>query len=154
IQGVLAPGENILGAAPGGGVIRNSGTSYATPIVSGVVALLLSLQLKRGQRPNPQAVREIILDTALGCEYKKTAYCHRLVAGRLNVNGAASRIIWGDGAMLNPSEIEGTDPSPREGAESCPSAAEIPPPRLEAVARGSSGTRPSSGAPRPIDISG
>ncbi|MEQ8962010.1 MAG: S8 family serine peptidase, partial [Coleofasciculus sp. C2-GNP5-27] len=47
-QGILAPGENILGAKPGGGTARLSGTSFATPIVSGVAALLLSLQVKRG----------------------------------------------------------------------------------------------------------
>lgn len=43
-QGILAPGDNILGAKPGGGTQRLSGTSFATPIVSGVAALLLSLQ--------------------------------------------------------------------------------------------------------------
>ncbi|HAA27596.1 MAG TPA: peptidase S8, partial [Cyanobacteria bacterium UBA8553] len=56
-QGILAPGENILGAIPGGGAIANSGTSYATPIVAGIAALLLSLQLKQGQKPDPKAVR-------------------------------------------------------------------------------------------------
>ncbi|NEO31892.1 MAG: S8 family serine peptidase [Symploca sp. SIO3C6] len=38
-QGILAPGENILGAVPGGGIARKSGTSFAAPIVSGSVAL-------------------------------------------------------------------------------------------------------------------
>jgi subtilisin family serine protease len=42
-QGLLAPGENLLGAKPGGGTILRSGTSFATPIVSGIVALLLSI---------------------------------------------------------------------------------------------------------------
>ena len=56
-QGILAPGENVRGAVPGGGATSATGTSFATPIVSGVAALLLSLQLKRGQKPNPHAVR-------------------------------------------------------------------------------------------------
>jgi cyanobactin maturation PatA/PatG family protease len=60
-QGILAPGENILGAKPGGGTLQLSGTSFAAPIVTGVVALLLSLQEARGETPNPQAVREAIL---------------------------------------------------------------------------------------------
>ena len=47
-QGILAHGQDILGASPGGGTVTNSGTSYATPIVSGIAALLLSLQYKRG----------------------------------------------------------------------------------------------------------
>ena len=38
-QGVLAPGTNILGAVPGGGTARKSATSFATPIVSGIVGL-------------------------------------------------------------------------------------------------------------------
>nr|WP_322717361.1 S8 family serine peptidase [Nostoc sp. ChiQUE02]MDZ8230215.1 S8 family serine peptidase [Nostoc sp. ChiQUE02] len=66
-QGILAPGENILGAAPGGGTALKSGTSFATPIVSGIVALLLSLQLQRGEQPNPHAVRDAILKSALPC---------------------------------------------------------------------------------------
>ncbi len=66
-QGILAPGENILGAKPGGGTIRLSGTSFATPIVSGAAALLLSLQLQRREKPNPQKVRTALLETAIPC---------------------------------------------------------------------------------------
>lgn len=39
-QGILALGENIQGASSGGGTVMHSGTSYATPIVSGIAALL------------------------------------------------------------------------------------------------------------------
>lgn len=38
----FAPGEDILSTVPGGGTKRESGTSMAAPVVSGVVALLLS----------------------------------------------------------------------------------------------------------------
>ncbi|MES1026444.1 S8 family serine peptidase [Gloeocapsa sp. BRSZ] len=41
-NGILALGENILGAVPGGGTKTMSGTSFAVPIVSGIVVLLLS----------------------------------------------------------------------------------------------------------------
>ena len=51
-QGILAPGQNIAGATPGGGIALKTGTSFATPIVTGVVALLLSLQLNRGELPD------------------------------------------------------------------------------------------------------
>ena len=67
-QGILAPGENIPTANSGGDITISSGTSYATPIVSGVVALLASLQLKRGLRPNFHAIREAILRSATGCD--------------------------------------------------------------------------------------
>ena len=66
-QGILAAGENILGAQPGGGTARMSGTSFATPIVTGVAALLLSLQIERGELPDPQKVRAAILKGALPC---------------------------------------------------------------------------------------
>ena len=41
-HGVLAPGEQIEGAAPGGGTAASNGTSFATALVSGVAALLMS----------------------------------------------------------------------------------------------------------------
>jgi cyanobactin maturation PatA/PatG family protease len=103
-QGVLAPGESILGASPGGGAVTNSGTSYATPIVSGIAALLLSLQLTHGQKPNPKAVREAILSSAVGCEDDPVPDCRRLLAGRLNIKGAMSQVMKGGGSMSDAKE--------------------------------------------------
>ena len=90
-QGILAPGENIEGARSGGGTALNSGTSYATPVVSGVAALLLSLQLKLGRKPDPSAVRASILESAIGCDVQPAPDCRRVLAGRLNVKGAMTR---------------------------------------------------------------
>jgi cyanobactin maturation PatA/PatG family protease len=92
-QGILAPGENVLGAKPEGGTITNSGTSYATPLVSGIAALLLDIQLKREQRPNSHAIREAILSSAVGCDEQPISDCRRLLTGRLSVEGAMSQII-------------------------------------------------------------
>lgn len=105
-QGILAPGENIPGADPGGGIAINSSTSYATPIVSGIAALLLSLQLKHGQKPDPYGVRSAILNSALGCDNQPAPDCRRLLAGRLNIKGAISQLIQGVGIMPNLSEIQ------------------------------------------------
>lgn len=82
-QGILALGEQILGAKPGGGVHALSGTSFATPIVAGIAALLLSLQIDQGREPDPEAVRAAILQTALPCE--ETLQSEKCLAGRLNV---------------------------------------------------------------------
>lgn len=91
-QGILAPGENILGAKPGGGTIQLSGTSFSAPIISGVVALLLSLQVQRGETPNPQAVREAILATALPCSFNGTEGERKCLAGVLNIPGAIEKL--------------------------------------------------------------
>ncbi len=84
-QGILAPGSAVPGAAPGGGVTVRSGTSFATPLVTGVVALLLSLQRKYGRTPDPHAVREILLETADACDPAVALNCSRFLRGRLNL---------------------------------------------------------------------
>ena len=95
-QGILAPGENILGATPGGGMALKSGTSFAAPLVSGIVALLLSIQLQRGERPDPHGIRDAILSSALPCSQQDSAINHRCLAGRLNIPGAYSLITLGE----------------------------------------------------------
>lgn len=94
-QGILAPGENILGAKPGGGTQKLSGTSFATPIVSGVAALLLSLQVQRGETPNPAKVRRVLLETAIPCTTKDTDDISRCLLGKLNISGALAYFTGG-----------------------------------------------------------
>lgn len=123
-QGVLAPGENILGAKPGGGTTRLSGTSFATPIVTGVAALLLSLQIQRGETPDPQKVRAAILATASPCESGDTSRC---LAGKLNISDSLNYLFGGTvpdstetiaasgcscGGVVQNEEVESFDSSP------------------------------------------
>ncbi|MBK1989157.1 PatA/PatG family cyanobactin maturation protease [Sphaerospermopsis aphanizomenoides BCCUSP55] len=112
-QGILAPGENILGAIPGGGTANRSGTSFATPIVSGLVALLLSIQLQRGEKPDPHAIRDAILKTALPCNLQKNLDSRRCLVGSLNIPGVQA-LITKEGiqkmsnqeeVMIQPSEV-------------------------------------------------
>ncbi len=91
-QGVLAPGENLIGALPGGGTALRSGTSFATAIVSGVVGLLMSLQIKLGQSPDAQVVRAAILESAYACNPAATADCRPFLVGVLNIAGAQKTI--------------------------------------------------------------
>ncbi len=109
-QGILAPGMNIVGASAEGGIAVNSGTSYATPIVSGVAALLLSLQRKNGQKLNPHMIREVILSNALGCDEQAELMsdCRRLLAGRLSIQDAITQIKKGETHMLDSTEITET----------------------------------------------
>ncbi|WP_444998272.1 PatA/PatG family cyanobactin maturation protease [Aliikangiella sp. IMCC44359] len=93
-QGILALGENILGAvsATREKVIQKSGTSFATPIVSGVAALLLSLQLEYKQEFDPLKIRQILLESADACgpliNIKPDTNCEKMLAGRLNISTA------------------------------------------------------------------
>ncbi|MBD2255586.1 S8 family peptidase [Nostoc parmelioides] len=94
-QGILAPGSNILGAKPGGGTQKLSGTSFAAPIVSGVAALLLSLQIQRGEKPDPHKVRTALLETAIPCTPNDTDDVSRCLLGKLNISGALQYLIGG-----------------------------------------------------------
>jgi len=108
-NGVLALGEDISGAVPGGGIAAFTGSSFATPIVAGVAALLLSLQRKNGQDPNPLAVRAAILQGARKCDPRTTDSCDRFLAGTLDISGALAYLTKGTQAMsgvLETSQID------------------------------------------------
>lgn len=94
-QGILAPGHAVEGAAAGGTTFRSSGTSGAAALVSGTIALLMSLQYRWGQHPSSHAVRDAILQTATGCRAGLDADCRRVLAGRLNVRGARLQLKSG-----------------------------------------------------------
>lgn len=88
VQGILAPGDSIAGAVPGGGVASKSGTSFAAPIVSGIVALFMSMQLKHNRKADPMAIRDAILKSAYPCDGSGSIECRRFLAGRINIRGA------------------------------------------------------------------
>lgn len=114
-QGVVAPGRLVLGAVPGGGVAALSGTSFATPVVSGTAALLLSLQVRQGQRPDPSAVRAAILHGAAPCRPERGSECRRFLAGGLNPLRAAQNLLkQGDHTM---NDVDSTLSSTAEGSE-------------------------------------
>jgi cyanobactin maturation PatA/PatG family protease len=131
-QGLLAPGENILGAKPGGGTERLNGTSFAAPIASGVAALLLSEQVRRGDPPDPQRVRQLLLQSALPCDDDVPAASRRCLAGTLNPGGAMTLLTdltMSDAipAALTPSAVEASGCG-------CGGGLSVPEPTTEAVA--------------------
>jgi hypothetical protein len=91
-HGILAPGSNIPGAVPGGGTRLHKGTSWATAIVSGFAALLLSEQLQRGGTSDPLAIRSLLIETANGCDEHSTTDCRRFLSGRLNIARAWAQL--------------------------------------------------------------
>jgi cyanobactin maturation PatA/PatG family protease len=114
--GVMAPGEQILGAKPGGGTTRANGTSFATPLVSGAAALLLSLQASQGQTPDPLGIRQLLLDTALPCEGADSKNPNRCLAGKLNLPGAFDALT-GSKDMTYQSTTRGNAISPQCACE-------------------------------------
>jgi hypothetical protein len=87
-NGITAPGKDILGAVPGGGVTRASGTSFATPIVTGVAALLMSLDHPAPGGRRGDAIRDALLSGASPCASDLPDVCQRLLAGQLSIEGA------------------------------------------------------------------
>ncbi len=88
-QGILAPGENIIAAQPGTDEpARQEGTSLSAPLMTGISALLMSLQLQRGEQPNAETVRQAILNSAIPCDPQEVAEPERCLVGKLNIPGA------------------------------------------------------------------
>lgn len=88
-NGILAPGDGIPGAGPGGSIEGRSGTSFATPIVTGVAALLLGLQRQLGGEADGHAVRQLLLDTATPLDPQSAGTGP---AGVLNVEAAMAAL--------------------------------------------------------------
>lgn len=150
-NGVLAPGENVPGAVPGGGIASFTGSSFATPIVAGVAALLLSLQRQNGREPDPHAVREIILETARKCDASATDDCEHFLAGTLDVLGAYLRLKKGGNDTMSDTDVLAI-PQTSEADGLRPRASHISASTGGVVAAGveaSDGSSPS-GVPQPV----
>ncbi|MDG2409247.1 MAG: S8 family serine peptidase, partial [Pirellulales bacterium] len=89
-----APGSGILSTKPGGGYTTKSGTSMATPHVSGVASLLLS---KRGDL-TPAEIRSAILS---GTDSIPSLEGKTVSEGRLNAFGALMQVAPVNGQFVN-----------------------------------------------------
>src|SRR5262249_34257104 len=93
-NGILAPGKDVKGASPSQNVMLRSGTSFATPVVTGVIALLLSLLRMSGRDADARAVRAALLESGTPCEVGNTAADQqRCLNGILNISGAIAALF-------------------------------------------------------------
>lgn len=148
-NGILAPGENIKGAAPGGGTVSLTGSSFATPIASGVAALLLSAQAQQRRRPDPRVVGKALLQTAVPCQPRDSPECRRYLIGTLNIPGAYASVTKGGRTVVaNINTTETPDPA----AGSLPAGTDTGTPRPPVrVSRPPAATPPlASAEPRPL----
>ena len=94
-EGILAPGEDILGAQPcTEKPVRLTGTSMAAPVMTGISALLMSLQLQEGKPVDAEAVRTALLNTAIPCDPAAVAEPERCLRGFVNIPGAM-KVLFG-----------------------------------------------------------
>ena len=105
---VSAPGHNILTTFVGGGYQCQSGTSLATPFVSGLAGLL------RSQHPewSPDTVRAQIVHTADDIDDLNPGHEGQLGSGRIN----AARAVTATGPLL---DWEGDGMGERSGTGHC-----------------------------------
>ena len=94
-HGILALGEKIPGPKPRREMTYRSGTSFATAIISGITALFLSIQKRRGEKPDPYKVKEVLLNSAVPCNSEKEGNCERFLTGKLNI-GKAYGLLFDD----------------------------------------------------------
>ena len=94
-EGILAPGEDILGAQPcTEKPVRLTGTSMAAPVMTGLSALLMSLQLQEGKPVDAEAVRMALLNTAIPCNPEVVEEPDRCLRGFVNIPGAM-KLLFG-----------------------------------------------------------
>ncbi|MFB0632417.1 S8 family serine peptidase, partial [Streptomyces sp. AB3(2024)] len=94
-HGILAPGQDIEGAAPGGGLASLTGSSFATPLVTGTAALLVAAQLAGGGAADPKAAGQALIATATApgdCADPEAPACRRGLGGSLDTPRAYALI--------------------------------------------------------------
>ncbi len=98
-EGILVPGEDILGSQPcTEETVRLTGTSGAAPVMTGISALLMSLQLQEGKPVDAEAVRTALLNTAIPCDPAAVAEPERCLRGFVNIPGAM-RVLFGQPSL-------------------------------------------------------
>ncbi len=106
---VAAPGDNIFSSLPGNKYGNLSGTSMATPLVAGLVALVKSEASSEGRTIKPLEIRSILqatgadvnIQTACQCRVDAEAALLRFSKDELTVVPAALTVVPGGSASFS-----------------------------------------------------
>jgi hypothetical protein len=149
-NGIMALGQNIEVALPGGRYNFVTGTSIAAAVVTGVAALLLSVQRGLGQPVSPVDVGQMLLNSVIVCDHKSVPYCHRMMAGHLNIPEALGLLHSQEVRMSTVSDQGSTDVGRNLEQASVASASEVHPSDCGCGcggSKGSCGTSTTSATP-------
>ena len=101
LEGIIAPGGDILGAQPATEEpVRQKGTSMSAPVMTGLCALLASLQLQQGKPIDAEAIRAALLNTATPCDPDVIEEPERCLRGIVNLPGATS-VLFGPSVTIS-----------------------------------------------------
>jgi subtilisin family serine protease len=117
---LVAPGEGIASTLPGGGYGYGSGTSMATPHVTGAIALLRSLQPSLSPDEAQTSLTQTARPLAVGGHNPDSGY------GLLQVSAALDLIAGGPAATSSPTASANPSPSPTPSASPTPIATPDP----------------------------
>lgn len=101
-QGIVAPGEEIVGASPIGKtqMAVANGTSFSTALVSGVAGLFASIQKAQGAEKDMIIIRKILLNSITPCVSTEKINCDRIMTGRLNIANALNNVLKNSAATV------------------------------------------------------
>lgn len=88
VNGLLAPGVDLVTTSVDGVMVRRSGTSFAAVVVSAFVARLMSVGLRLGYNLDAIEIGKIVISSCVKCNDAIKTNCALILAGRINVQAA------------------------------------------------------------------
>lgn len=85
LNGLLAPGEHLFAADVNTGTKPVRGTSFSTPIVSGIAALIMSYAKMKNIPLSGNSLKDMFLQSAIPCVEQVEGSCDRFLKGSLNL---------------------------------------------------------------------
>jgi len=92
-QGILVPLPDTDVVMADNTTVSKAASSYAAPVVSGLLGLLCSIQLMHNAEPDPVGIKEIFLSTSDICPLYDEAECKKYLSGTVNLQAAYQKVL-------------------------------------------------------------